>query len=253
MTKIIAIANQKGGVAKTTTTHNLARGLKGNVLVIDYDAQRNLSKTRFKVNNVDSYNYTIIDLLNQKYDHYRVYQDSISKVDLIVGSVFLNEENYTKFSLKETLENLKKATNYDFILIDCPPKPMDKNINTLNEMAFIAADYIISPLIPDEDSVEGLDDLINHYIRIKENYNPNLELIGFFFNVVEINTKRFIKYHKVLTDKIDDYYLRSFIRKDEAIHEAKAKGRTVIDYAPKSRASLDYKKLVKEINKRIKT
>ncbi len=252
---IITIANQKGGVSKTTVTHNLARGLGGKVLIVDFDPQTNLSRDRFGVD-IEKFSYNVVDFLKlDKSDaEWRLYLDSTSKIELMVGSEELNAGDWKKDSLKKSFKELAGyGIEYDYILIDCPPKPTHPKYNTLTEMAMIASDYLLSPLEVSTDSMSGLGNILDSFIRIRNESNHKLEFLGFFFNKVESNTIRFRKHHEELLESdFNDYYIQDYIRKDEAIYGANDKNMSVIDFSPKARASQDFKKLAKTIKKSIK-
>lgn len=251
---VISIITQKGGVGKTTTAIHVGAALaqkKGvNVLLVDFDSQKNLS---MGYGIEDDYPYTVRNFLDNTGD-FRLKHHGSSNVYILAGDALLEEEeNYTRETLRKNLDNLLEQMPFDYVLIDCPPRPLMTKL-TLGEMALCASDYVMSPIEAEQYSFAGIDNLLPAFMNIKENHNPELEFLGFFFNKVLTNTVNFRKYSEIIKQEKDanDYFFKSFIRQDMNIEKAKQEGKNIFQISMGSRAAEDYKSLVKEIKSKIK-
>lgn len=251
---IISIITQKGGVGKTTTAIHVGAALaqkKGtNVLLIDFDSQKNLSMG-YGIG--DDFPYTVKNFLDNN-GEFRLKHHGSSNVYILAGDALLEEEeNYNRDTLKINLQNLLEQMSFDYVLIDCPPRPLMKKL-TLGEMALCASDYVISPIEAEQYSFAGIDNLLPAFLNIKEKYNPKLEFLGFFFNKVLTNTVNFRKYTEIITQDKDanEYFLKTYIRQDMNVEKAKQEGKNIFQINTASRAAEDYKNLVKELKSKIK-
>lgn len=251
---VISIITQKGGVGKTTTVIHVGAALaqkKGiNVLLIDFDSQKNLS---MGYGIEDDYPYTIRNFLDNS-GEFRLKHHGSSNVYILAGDALLEEEeNYTRNTLKDNLQNLLEQMPFDYVLIDCPPRPLMKKL-TLGEMALCASNYVMSPIEAEQYSFAGIDNLLPSFLNIKEKYNPNLEFLGFFFNKVLTNTVNFRKYSEMIKQEKDasDYFFKTFIRQDMNIEKAKQEGKNIFQVNKNSRAAEDYTDLIKEMKLKIK-
>ncbi|MDF0720841.1 ParA family protein [Kaistella sp. PBT33-4] len=245
-TKVISVLTQKGGVGKTTTTIHLAAGFakKGRkVLVIDFDSQKNLS-LGYKLD--DDTPYTVVDFLEQKEGLEFTQKGEHNNIYVLAGSEQLESFKLGRYALKESLALLENF--FDYVLIDCPPKPLSEGL-TLGEVAVCASDYVLSPIKDDEYSLAGITSLIPSLLNLRERQNLNFEYLGFFFNAVLVNSSDFRAYYNDFLENefTKDYLLRTFIRQDINIKKAIKEGKTIFQIDNKSRASKDYKNLVKEL------
>ena len=257
-TKIISILTQKGGVGKTTTSIHLGASfayLGKKVLVVDFDGQRNAS-TGFKI--PKDFPYTVKNLLEGN----GIFELSEKAKNLLVLAgdkgledfLYRNEKDKSDidiFRLKKVLEILGEQLKFEYIIIDCPPSPITKRIS-LGKMALIASDFVFSPIKSDEYSIDGIMELVPEIMRIKKEFNPKLEFLGFFFNMVVEQHIDFKSYKEQAKKNAGKYFFESIVRQDMNINHAVKKGETIFQYNSNSRASQDLKFLCKEVIKKIK-
>lgn len=246
--KVISVITEKGGVGKTTTSIHLGATFSEmgkRTLIIDFDAQRNLS-LGYKI--PKDFPYTVKNFI-EKTGNFRLTQKGENLL-ILAGDRNIEESIYKRFDLKEMIDILASKMTLDFIIIDCPPRPLSGKIG-LGEIALCASDYILSPIEAEEYSIEGINELLPSVKRIIDNYNPKLKFLGFFFNKVLTNTKNFKEYSDLAKKQAGQYFLETFIRQDVNVEYAKKEGKTIFQVAPNSRASEDYKNLVKEILNKI--
>lgn len=241
---VISIITEKGGVGKTTTTIHLGasfaeRGKK--TLLIDFDAQRNLS-VGYRLEK--SFGYTVKNFLDEDFKNFSLFQKN-DNLYVLSGDRNIEDKIYKVNSLSKNLKVLEQL-GFEYVIIDCPPRPISAKKLGIGEIALSASDYVISPIEAEQYSIEGINELLPSIQRIKK-YNKKLVFLGFFFNKVLENSINFRKFRKIALNEAKGYFLMNYIRQDVAVERAKELGETVYAVAPNSRITNDYIELVKEI------
>lgn len=251
--KIIPIINQKGGVGKTTIAINLAYGLKlkkKKVLLIDNDPQASLSDALglipFETKNIDRSLPGILDIYKGEKKYEDVLVD-VSGVDVIPSDILLAEievsgvlDSY--FLLKEMLEGV---TEYDFIIIDCPPS---LGVLTLNAM--IAADSILIPMQPEFLALRGVDLLMQNFRTIKKKFNEKLEILGILFNQFDAR-RNLDKDILELIIKEGHLVFETIIRRSVKIAESPGVYKSIFDYDKNCTGAMDFLNFTKEVLDRV--
>jgi len=256
MGKIYMIGAQKGGVAKTVTVFNLAyclAKLGKKVLAVDLDSQANLS-TCYGVDKNEKTNDTIGHLMMSVIENERLpkkerYIKHKEGVDFIAASLYLSVvdaklklEVGAEQILSEVLEPLRNE--YDYILIDTCP-----SLGTLTINALAVADEVIIPVNPQLLAMMGLQDFLSTYAKIKRRINPSLKIAGILLTMCESRTTLC----KVLTEEVKETFyekikvFESQIPNTIKVGESVYYGKTIVEYSPKSSASIAYKKFAKEL------
>ncbi|ODN41538.1 ParA family protein [Piscirickettsia litoralis] len=249
MTPIIAIANQKGGVGKTTTTNNLGKYLanKGfKVLLIDLDPQGNLSYTFTGKAIADE--ALILDI----YDGKKIPPlNVINNLDLYCANSELTtisergDNGY--FQLKEGIEGI--ISEYDIVLIDCLP-----TLSTGLVSALVAATHVLIPAAPNDLSSQGLHDLIGRIQQIQRRMNANLDLLGLILTAVEDNTKSSKETELLIRNTYKNYVFSAKTRKSIDMlqsHNKENNSKDITRIVPKKPISQDFKEFAEEFINRL--
>jgi len=253
MSKIITIANQKGGVGKTTIATNLPvflTALGKKVLLVDCDPQANatfslglkpkdLSLSLYHLFSEDIEPADVI-----KKTPFFGYDILPSSPDLAGANVELVGIDNREFKLKKIIDKIKQ--NYDLVIIDSPPS---LGILTLN--ALVAADEILIPVQCEYLSLEGLGQLLETIKLINKNLNRNVKIMGAVLTMYNRRNKLSRLIEKELRRKFPGYVFDTVIPKAVALAEAPAFGRTILRYAPDSRAANAFRQLAQEIIQKI--
>ncbi|WP_346856435.1 AAA family ATPase [uncultured Draconibacterium sp.] len=252
MGKIISLANQKGGVGKTTTTINLAASLavlEQKVLVIDADPQANsTSGLGFDVKNVQASIYECI--VNEVEAENAVLHTEIENLDLIPSHIdlvgaeieMLNMPNREKV-LKNALEGLKKA--YDFIFIDCSP-----SLGLITVNALTAADSVIIPVQCEYFALEGLGKLLNTIKIIQNRLNPELSIEGFLLTMYDGRLNLSNQVYEEVKHHFQEMVFDTVIQRNVKLSEAPSYGKPVVLYDASSKGAINHMNLAREILQR---
>lgn len=247
MARVIAIANQKGGVGKTTTAHNVAASLtykEYNVLMVDLDPQGNLSF----IAGADNVNKpTVYEVLRDKASIAEVLQQTRSG-HIIPANILLSGADM-EITRPELLRNKLEAikSGYDFVLIDTPPS---LGILTIN--ALTAANSVIIPMSADILSLQGISQLYNTIEAVRKHSNPGLKIEGLLFtqhNNRTLLSREFEKATKAAAKQMNTKVFKTFIRASVATREAQANQTDILTYSPVSPTAEGYNSLTVEIIK----
>ena len=250
MGKIIAVANQKGGVGKTTTTVNMSSMLakKGKkIILIDADPQGNAtSGLGVEKDDVKSL-YDV--LVNEVKVEDTLIETSVknlkicpSNIDLAGAEVELVSLMSREYRLKEQLDDVKDK--YDYIFIDCPPS---LGLITLN--AFTAADSVLIPVQCEFYALEGLGQLINTINLVKKHLNKSLEIEGAVLTMYDIRTNLSNQVVREVKKYFGDKVFKTVIPRNVRLSEAPSYGMSIVEYDGRSKGAKSYEKLTKEFLK----
>jgi chromosome partitioning protein len=252
MGKIIAIANQKGGVGKTTTSINLAASLgvlEKKVLLIDADPQANSSSgLGIDVENVTIGTYQILEHSNKA-------EEAIVKstapnvdvipahIDLVAIEIELVDKENREYMLKVALESIKEK--YDYILIDCAPS---LGLLTLN--ALTAADSVIIPIQCEYFALEGLGKLLNTIKSVQKIHNSTLDIEGLLLTMFDSRLRLSNQVVEEVQKHFNDMVFETIIQRNVKLSEAPSYGESIINYDATSKGANNYLRLAEEIIKK---
>ena len=249
MGRIIAIANQKGGVGKTTTSINLAASIAEmgkRVLAIDLDPQGNMtSGLGVDKNEVEN---TVYELMLDECSINESIQDTVvkglrlipSNVNLAGAEIELLGINDKEYILKTAVDYIRD--DYDFIVIDCPP-----SLNMLTVNAMTTADTVLVPIQCEYYALEGLSQLIHTINLVQERLNPNLQMEGVVFIMYDVRTKLSNQVVENVKENLDTKIYETMIPRNIRLAEAPSYGIPINMYDSKSAGAESYRKLAKEI------
>ena len=244
--QVVALANQKGGVAKTTTTINLGvafveRGLR--VLCIDLDPQGNLTMSQGM--NPDAIERSMFDVLVHRLPIEEVIEArevdiAVSSIDLAGAELALSSQIGRERALQKAIEPIR--SRYDYILIDTPP-----SLGLLTINAFVAATGVIVPVQTEYLSLRGLVQLENTLEMVRENLNPEVSIIGIVPTMYDKRITHSREADEILRENFGDLVYQTRIRKTVRFAEAPVKGTSVLAYEPSGEAAQMYRDLAKEV------
>ena len=249
MSLVYAIANQKGGVGKTTTAINLSACLAEKdkkVLTIDLDPQGNTT-SGLGVNKNEQSNTTYELLIGQCSIEDCLQKDVIPNLDILPSNINLSGAeieligiNKKEFILKTEVDKIRE--NYDFVIIDCPP-----SLNMLTVNAMTTADTVLVPIQCEYYALEGLSQLIHTINLVKQRLNPSLELEGVVFTMYDARTNLSLQVVENVKSNLKNTVYKTIIPRNVRLAEAPSHGMPITLYDPKSAGAESYRLLADEV------
>ena len=249
MGRIIAIANQKGGVGKTTTAINLSACLadKGKkVLAVDMDPQGNMTSGLGL--DKESIEKTVYDMIIGESDIEEVLQKEAmenldvlpTNIDLSAAEIELIDVENKEFIVRNSIQKIRD--NYDFLIIDCPP-----SLSMLTINAMTTADSVLVPIQCEYYALEGLSQLIHTVELVKDRLNPDLEIEGVVFTMYDARTNLSLQVVENVKDNLQQNIYKTIIPRNIRLAEAPSYGMPINQYDPKSAGSESYMRLADEV------
>jgi chromosome partitioning protein len=249
MGKIIAIANQKGGVGKTTTAINLAASLgalEKTVLLVDADPQANCTSGLG------------VDMKNIKFGSYQLFENMTdsdrciiktstnnvslvpANIDLVAVEIELIDKEKREFMLKNALKTV--SNNYDYILIDCAPS---LGLLTLNSLT--AANSVIIPIQCEYFALEGLGKLLNTIRKVQNIFNQELDIEGMLLTMFDTRLNLSNQVVQEVKDHFSSFVFKTIVQRNIRLGEAPSYGKSIIDYDVGSKGATDYLNFAREL------
>jgi chromosome partitioning protein len=249
MARVIAIANQKGGVGKTTTAINLSASLAANefsVLLIDMDPQGN-STTGLGISKQPGL-LTIYEVLTERASLpdvlVTVQPDGINVApadkNLVAANIELVASDHREYHLRNAVSDIRDK--FDFILIDCPPA-----LDLLTVNSLVAADSVLIPIQCEFFALEGISQLIDTIDRLRESLQPSLEIEGILLTMFDDRTNLTRQVSSDLKDFFKGEVFHTVIPRSIRLAEAPSFGKTILTYDPRSKGAESYIQLAKEL------
>lgn len=249
MGRTIVIANQKGGVGKTTTAINLSASLAElgqKVLIIDMDPQGNTTSGVGVEKNEKE--YTVYELLLGECSIEDSLVESVcenltvvpSNINLAAAEIELIGTENKEFILRDAVASIKES--YDYILIDCPP-----SLNVLTINAMCAADTVLVPIQCEYYALEGLSQLMHTIELVRERLNPNLEIEGVVFTMYDARTNLSLEVVENVKNNLDQNIYKTIIPRNVRLAEAPSYGMPITKYDTKSSGAESYRMLAEEV------
>ena len=258
MGKIISLVNQKGGVGKTTTSINLSASLAlegKRVLLVDLDPQGNATTgVGFNKGDIEKSVYEVFNgvsditevILNTRFRGLDLLPSSLQLAGIDIELIEKGREdpNFQKsFQFKKAIDEVR--SNYDYIIVDCPP-----SLGLITTNALTASDSVIIPVQCEFFALEGITQLLNAIMLTKKKLNPNLKLEGVLLTMFDSRANLSIEVIEEIRSYFKDKVYTTLIPRLVRLAEAPSHGKPIIAYDPKSKGSLAYLNLAKEVIER---
>jgi chromosome partitioning protein len=250
---VIAIANQKGGVGKTTTAINLSAALAivgKKVLLIDLDPQGNSSLSFLDSHVVTQSVYELLTEPQVSFEEV-IKRSKLPSLDILPSRISLAKfeskligEFDAPFRLKDRIEGLTRK--YEYIIIDTPP-----TLGLITVNALVASDYLIIPIQPSYFALEGTDDLLETVEKVKARPNPNLQVLGVVITLNDKRTTLAKDIHEQIRQVFGDKVFNTVINKSVRLEESPAYKETIFTFAPNSSGASEYSSLCEEVMQRV--
>jgi len=250
---IIVIANQKGGVGKSTTAINLsaACALKGKkVLLLDLDPQANSSLSFVEPQTINGSAFEFFTETSQSCIDF-IYPTKVAKLDIIPSKINLAKleaklvgDFDAIFRLRDRLEEIR--SKYDLIFIDTPP-----TLGLITVNALVAANHVLIPIQSSYFALEGTDDLLETIEKVRSRPNPELELLGVLVTLFDKRTSLSKDVEQHIRQVFGKKAFKTVISRSVRLEESPAHKETIFTYSPKSSGSLEYQELSREVLKRV--
>jgi len=250
---IIVIANQKGGVGKTTTAINLSAScaMQGKrVLLIDLDPQGNTSLSFVDPASINGGAFEIFTEVNQPFQDF-IYPTKVENLDIVPSKINLAKleaklvgDFDAIFRLRDRIEQVR--TNYDLIFVDTPP-----TLGLITVNALVAASYILIPIQSSYFALEGTDDLLETIEKVRSRPNPDLELLGVVVTLFDKRTALSKDVEAQIRDVFGEKAFKTIITRSVRLEESPAHKETIFTFSPKSSGSVEYQNLSKEVLGRV--
>lgn len=255
MSIVIAVANQKGGVGKTTSCINLAAALaqkRRSVLLVDVDPQSNTtSGVGVKRNSIELSTYDL--LMDDSIDAQDAVRNVRPKFDLIPGTIDLAGAEIELVPLLQREHKLRQSLaavhdKYDYILLDCPPS---LGLLTLNGL--LAAEAVLVPVQAEYYALEGLMQLFSTLDIVRKTHNPKLRLAGVFVTMFDVRTQLSQQVRDEVAWYFGDNFLQTVVPRNVRLSEAPSHSQTIFEYDKRSKGAKAYAKLANELMSKLES